>query len=67
LIRGLRQFRADFFEQAQLDLFDAFFGVQHQRFVFFHLRRDETLGIDQCLLADVMLWRFSAAPREISM
>jgi len=33
---------------------DTFLGVQHQRLVLFHLWRDETLGVDQCLLADVI-------------
>ena len=49
--------RAGLLEQAQFDLADSVFSIQHQRFILFHFRRDESLCIDQCLFADVIGWR----------
>ncbi|OQB00694.1 MAG: hypothetical protein BWY25_01691 [Chloroflexi bacterium ADurb.Bin222] len=46
--------RTELAEQPRLQLVDALLGIEHQAFVFFELRRDVALRVDQRLFADVI-------------
>ncbi len=66
---GIRDLRTHLAENAGFDLVDALLGIQHQGFIFFHLRGDKAFGVDQGLFADIFgrrAARCAAADLDVS-